>query len=74
MQMRFWEIHAGHVDQEHRELTLKAIGKLIQDTPGSEEILTEAFLCANEAWDLFWQRSFSNSTSTGLRVQQVELL
>jgi hypothetical protein len=55
---KFWEIHTGEVDIEHRLRTKAAINSLIENDPLTVQDLRSGYLESKEAWDLFWKAIF----------------
>lgn len=59
MDCRFWEIHAGKIDTDHRIATLDALQETVLQDSRLLKPITDAYLTANIAWEDFWQRSYT---------------
>jgi len=70
---KFWDIHTGEVDIEHRERTRAAIDELILAQPETISDLATGYLESKAAWDGFWQRIFNNARlQSALRKENYE--
>lgn len=54
IQWRFWDIHAGAEDKEHRKKTREVIDELVGDDPGNLEELKAGYFKGKSAFDRFW--------------------
>jgi hypothetical protein len=58
---KFWEIHIGDVDIEHRELTQAAINDLIRRDPSTLPDLMAGYIESKQAWSLFWRNIYEDA-------------
>lgn len=58
---KFWDIHTGEVDVEHRLRTRQAITELVESDPSHIEDLAAGYTQAKGAWDQFWKDIFAEA-------------
>lgn len=51
---RFWDIHAGHADEEHDELVRAAVARLMAHHPQGVAELAAGYQHGTEVWEEFW--------------------
>jgi hypothetical protein len=64
---RFWDIHTGDEDIEHRELTRAAIADFVATSPEALDDLSDGYLYAKGAWDSFWNNIHRAARPLGAR-------
>ncbi|MCP3139437.1 iron-containing redox enzyme family protein [Pyxidicoccus xibeiensis] len=56
---RFWDIHTGEVDIEHRELLRAALMEAVDEEPAALEGLVEGYRKSKGVFDRFWDNIFA---------------
>jgi len=62
VQWRFWDIHAGAEDQEHRDRTRAVIDEIVGDNVENLKALEDGYFKAKSAFDQFWKIAHQNVT------------